>query len=104
MPMITFITSAGESRVVEAPVGTTVMRAAVENDVPGIYGDCGGMRACATCHVHVPESWIGIVGSASESERELLEMAENVVANSRLGCQIEITPELDGITLAVAED
>ena len=53
MVKITFVDHAGQSRTVEAEVGSTVMEAAIRNDVPGIEAECGGACACATCHVYV---------------------------------------------------
>ena len=53
MPKIHFIECAGREHLIEVSAGTSVMRAAVDNNVPGIDGDCGGECACATCHVYV---------------------------------------------------
>ena len=53
MPRVTFVQPDGERRVVEVPVGVSVMKAAVNNGVPGIVAECGGSCMCATCHVYV---------------------------------------------------
>jgi 2Fe-2S ferredoxin len=87
----------GTRHEVEVPVGTSVMKGALFNSVPGIDGDCGGACACATCHVFVPEPWQTITGIASPNEREMLECASDVTEASRLGCQIIITQEMNGL-------
>lgn len=99
MPKITFIDVGQTRREVEAPVGWTVMEAAVKNSVPGIEAECGGACACATCHVYVEEEWMGAVGTAEPMEADMLDFASDLKPNSRLSCQIRIVPELDGIVV-----
>jgi 2Fe-2S ferredoxin len=103
MPKITFIDVAGTSRSVDAPVGWTVMEAAVKNNVPGIEAECGGACACATCHVYVEEHWTEAVGSAQPMEADMLDFASDLRSNSRLSCQIKIKPELDGLVVRTPE-
>ena len=57
MPKVTYIQPDGKAKVVEAPAGTTLMEAAVDNDVEGIVAECGGACSCATCHVYVDPAW-----------------------------------------------
>jgi 2Fe-2S ferredoxin len=100
MPKITYIEHrdlGGQARVCEAAAGQTVMEIAVQNGVPGIEGICGGSCACATCHIYIDPEWTERVGPASEMETGLLELAPDVELNSRLACQIRMTPELDGL-------
>jgi 2Fe-2S ferredoxin len=80
----------------------TVMEAARRADVPGIVGQCGGNRACATCHVHIAEAWRAVVGPPGAEERDLLELTDDFRPESRLSCQIRITPALDGLELSPA--
>jgi 2Fe-2S ferredoxin len=101
MPKITYITHDGTNHVVDAPVGTTVMENAVKNAVPGIEAECGGACACATCHVYVDENWLGAVGSPDAMEEDMLDFAWEGKPNSRLSCQIKVTPELDGLVVRV---
>lgn len=101
MAKITFITQDNDNIVLEGKSGS-VMALAVENGVSGIDGDCGGVCSCATCHVWVSPNQIGLVGEASEIEKDMLELDENANAQSRLCCQIEISDELDGLILTVA--
>lgn len=83
--------------------GVSLMELGKQHGVPGIMGDCGGGCACATCHVYVAEGWFGKVGQPDEIEFAMLDMVADVMKdNSRLGCQIKMTPELDGIEVTVA--
>ncbi|MFC7396650.1 2Fe-2S iron-sulfur cluster-binding protein [Chelatococcus sp. GCM10030263] len=99
MPRITFVDFSGTERTVEAKAGSTVMEAAMQNGVPGIDAECGGGCACATCHVYVEEEWREIVGPTQPMEEDMLDFASDVRANSRLSCQIEVRPELDGLVV-----
>lgn len=101
MPRIVFREPDGSERHVEADEGMSVMRAAVEHDVPGIVGECGGSMTCATCHVHVDDAWLNRVGPPSEEESFMLEFADDVRPQSRLSCQIAMRPDLDGVVLSV---
>ena len=56
MPKIIYRFADGKERVIDVESGTSVMRAALENDVPGLIGECGGQAMCATCHVYVFEA------------------------------------------------
>ena len=99
MPKIIYCTSGGDEYEVEARAGATVMEAAVRHAVPGIEGDCGGACACATCHVYVPDEWTSRLQAQTSIEISMLEFADGVRPNSRLGCQIRITETLDGLRL-----
>ncbi len=99
MPKITYIEAGGKEHVIEAPNGQTVMEVAVKHAVPGIDADCGGACACATCHVYVDDAWRDKTGEASSMEQSMLDFANDVEANSRLSCQIKVTPELDGLVV-----
>ncbi|MDR6954385.1 2Fe-2S ferredoxin [Ancylobacter sp. 3268] len=99
MPKITFIDAAGTERAVDAPVGSTVMEAAIRNGVPGIDAECGGACACATCHVYVDDTWVATVGEPGPMEEDMLDFASDVQPNSRLSCQIKITEALDGLVV-----
>ena len=104
MPKITFTDVGGTSRTVDAPVGWTVMEAAVKNNVPGIEAECGGACACATCHVYVDEAWRDKTGTPDASEASMLEFANDVQPGSRLSCQIHVSAELDGLIVRTPEN
>jgi 2Fe-2S ferredoxin len=99
MPIITFVAHDGTSRTVETDVGYSAMNAAVNNGIDGILGDCGGSCSCCTCHVFVPDEWRDAVGPAGAGEEDLLSIRDDVAENSRLACQITLTPALDGLVL-----
>lgn len=103
MPKVIFITLDQQRIEIECPAGYSVMQAAVNANVPGIDGDCGGSCSCATCHVHVDPSWRGRVGEVNEVENEMLAFAVDVTEASRLSCQIILDDHLDGLVVSVAE-
>ncbi|MCB1550131.1 MAG: 2Fe-2S iron-sulfur cluster binding domain-containing protein [Hyphomicrobiaceae bacterium] len=103
MVKITFIQPDGKEQTVEAEPGMTVMEAAKKNLIPGIEAECGGACACATCHVYVDEAWREKTGSPAEMEEDMLDFAFDVREESRLCCQIKVTPELDGLRVRVPE-
>ncbi len=102
MAKITFITTDDKTITLEGTSGS-VMQLAVDNSVPGIDGDCGGVCSCATCHVHVDPEHLEKTGEASEIEEDMLDLNDYSNERSRLCCQLEITEKLDGLVLQVAE-
>ena len=100
MPKVVYVQSDGAERVVEAADGENVMSAAVRSGVPGVVGECGGQMSCATCHVWVKDEFRDRVGNPGELESDLLDMGvSDFTEASRLGCQITITDELDGLVV-----
>lgn len=100
MPAVTFVLPDGSRRRHDVAAGLTLLDAARLHDV-AIEGACGGAMACATCHLHVDEAWLDRLPEPSAEEDEMLDLAAEVAANSRLGCQIRLTPALDGLTVRV---
>lgn len=94
----------GEIRTFEGiEEGISLMEVGRQNGVAGIMGDCGGGCACATCHVYVNENWQEKVGAPDDIEFAMLDMVADVMRdNSRLGCQIRMSSELDGLQVTVA--
>ena len=99
MPKITYIEHSGKSHTIDVAKELTVMEGAVQNDIPGIDADCGGACACATCHVYVDEAWFNKLPKIQEAEQGMLDMAYEPKKLSRLGCQITVTNELDGLVV-----
>ncbi|QIG55333.1 2Fe-2S iron-sulfur cluster binding domain-containing protein [Altererythrobacter sp. BO-6] len=66
-----------------------------------LEGTCEGQMACSTCHVIVDGEWFDQLPPASEEEEDMLDFAAGVRRTSRLSCQIELTPELDGLAVSV---
>ena len=105
MPRVTYIEFSGTVYTVEVPVGTSLMRGAVDNNVPGIDADCGGECACATCHVFVDAAWLDKTGLPEPGSQEatMLSFAAAAQSNSRLSCQIKMRQDLAGIVLRMPE-
>jgi ferredoxin, 2Fe-2S len=100
MPIVTYVSSSGIVRKIDVPSGMSVMQAALNYRVEGILGECGGNCMCATCHVYVDPSFLNRIPSAKDDEKFMLSIAaEGPEKNSRLGCQIRMTEELDGIVV-----
>lgn len=103
MPKVIFIAHNGTRHEVQAPAGLSLMRAAIDNNVPGIDGDCGGQCACATCHVFIEAPWAALTGPRTEREDEMLNFAAELRDSSRLACQVALTDALDGIVVGMPE-
>ena len=97
MAKITYIENNGTSHTVDVAEGLTVMEGAVQNNIPGIDADCGGGMACATCHVYVKDEWFDRINKKSEGEDDMIDQAYEPKKNSRLSCQILVSPEIDGL-------
>jgi 2Fe-2S ferredoxin len=98
MPKMVFIERDGTRREVDAPLGLSVLEIAHKNRID-IEGACEGSLACSTCHVVIDPEWYELLKQASEDEEDMLDLAFGLTATSRLGCQIIITEELDGLTV-----
>ena len=104
MPKLVVVNRAGEQKEVEATAGLSVMEAIRDNGFDELLALCGGCCSCATCHVHVAEEWVGKLSPMSEDENDLLDSSDHRNANSRLSCQIEMSPALDGLKVAIAPE
>ena len=103
MAKITYIENNGTSHTVDVAEGLTVMEGAVQNNIPGIDADCGGGMACATCHVYVKDEWFDKVNKKSEGEDDMIDQAYEPKKSSRLSCQIQVSPEIDGLEVHLPE-
>ena len=104
MPKLTIVTRDGSETTVEGRVGWTVMENIRDNGFDELLALCGGCCSCATCHVHVDAEWLDAVGPAKPDEDDLLDTSDHRVATSRLSCQIEFRPELDGLRVRIAPE
>jgi 2Fe-2S ferredoxin len=100
MPKMTFIEKDGNVLEVEAPLGLSVMEISHKHGVD-IEGACGGCLACATCHVIVRPDWCDKLAEKKEDEEDMLDLAFDLKKTSRLGCQILMSEELDGLVVAL---
>ncbi|MCF8481427.1 MAG: ferredoxin family 2Fe-2S iron-sulfur cluster binding protein [Rhodospirillum sp.] len=98
MPKVIFIAADGSRQDVEVASGLSVLEAAHANGVD-LEGACEGSLACSTCHVVVEADWYDKLPEATEEEEDMLDMAFGLTRTSRLGCQLIMTDDLDGLTL-----
>jgi ferredoxin, 2Fe-2S len=98
MPKMTFVERDGKAREVDAPLGLSVLEVAHKHDVD-LEGACEGSLACSTCHVIIDPSWFERLTPPTEDEEDMLDLAFGLEETSRLGCQIVMTEELDGLVV-----
>ncbi|WP_202377870.1 2Fe-2S iron-sulfur cluster-binding protein [Mycobacterium paraintracellulare] len=100
MAKVTYVRPDGEQVIVEVAEGTSVMQAALANDISEIVAECGGTLACATCHVYVDQDGLDRLSAPSTDEEEMLDYTASArQPNSRLSCQIIAGPEVDGLVV-----
>jgi 2Fe-2S ferredoxin len=100
MPKMVFIDTKGEPREVDAPVGLSVLEIAHKHGID-LEGACEGSLACSTCHVIIESAWFDLLKEPSEDEEDMLDLAFGLTKTSRLGCQIVMSEELDGLTVSL---
>jgi ferredoxin, 2Fe-2S len=103
MPKIIVIEPDGTRRELDAPVGKSLMQIGRDAGLD-IEGACDGAMACSTCHVYVDPAWAAKLPKMGEDESDMLDLAFGVTDRSRLGCQIVMTEELDGLTVALPKN
>ncbi len=105
MVKVTYVAFDGTETTVEGEPGASVMQTALDNNVEGIVGECGGSMMCATCHCHVDEAWVEKTGPRKDGEDDMLECAaSDVTPTSRLSCQIRLSEDLDGLRVLLPEE
>jgi ferredoxin-2, mitochondrial len=97
---IVFVNADGTRLNVEAADGTRLLEIAQGAGLP-LEGTCEGQMACSTCHVIVASEWFAKLPPASMDEEDMLDLAAGVCRTSRLSCQIELTPEMDGLEVRI---
>ncbi|HEX3535819.1 MAG TPA: 2Fe-2S iron-sulfur cluster-binding protein [Stellaceae bacterium] len=104
MPHVTYIAQDGKETTLDIPVGTSVMQAAVMNGLDGIVAECGGSCMCATCHVYVRDDQLAKTPPMQTDEDAMLEgTASPRRPNSRLSCQLVVSPEMEGLVVHLPE-
>lgn len=98
MPKVIFVIDDKTEKIVEAPAGLSILEVAHQHNID-LEGACEGSLACATCHVILEEATYHKLKSPSEAEEDMLDLAFGLTHTSRLGCQIMVTQELDGIRI-----
>jgi ferredoxin, 2Fe-2S len=103
MTRVNFIQHDGVRHQIDTEDGYSLMEVAINNNISGIDGDCGGVCACATCHVYVDDAWMAMLGDRTDTETDMLELAADVTERSRLACQIKVEAALEGLTVHLPE-
>lgn len=99
---VTFtVDDTGEEFVADATGHDSMMQVALDNDVPYIEGECGGEMSCATCHVWVESTPEGYDSERSTDEEDMLDVVSDPRDESRLSCQLRVTPSIDGLAVRV---
>lgn len=103
MPRITFVDPNGTRHEVDAPTGLSVLEIAHANNID-LEGACEGSLACSTCHVIVDSEDFERLAEPTEDEEDMLDLAFGLTRTSRLGCQIIMSEELDGLTVTLPSE
>lgn len=100
---VTIIDREGTEHALLAPtdMNMNIMELCKSYELP-VKGECGGMAMCATCQCYLESDHE--LAEQSDDELDMLDQAFFVKPNSRLGCQIPITEEIDGIVLRLAPE
>jgi ferredoxin len=93
----------GEKKEFEVSVGSSILEIAHNNNI-NLEGACEGSLACSTCHIIVDKDFYDKLNPPSEDEEDMLDLAFGLTPTSRLGCQILMTKELDGLTITVPDE
>ena len=102
--VVEIVQADGSRQSLAVPLGTSIMRAALQHNIPGILGECGGSTMCATCHVHVTGGPVQALPERSVAENDMLEWTACARQdNSRLSCQLIATEALHGLVLTLPE-
>ncbi|WP_428394333.1 2Fe-2S iron-sulfur cluster-binding protein [Lichenicoccus sp.] len=104
MASLTVTNTNGETRIVEATTGLSVMENIRKAGFDDLQALCGGSCSCATCHVIVHPDHFEQVGLPGEDEHDLLESSDERTPTSRLSCQIPFEPVLDGLCVTIARE
>ena len=100
MPKMVFVDTQGNRREVDAPNGLSVLEVAHKHGID-LEGACEGSLACSTCHVIIDPSWFEVLKDPTEDEEDMLDLAFGLTKTSRLGCQITMSEELDGLVVSL---
>lgn len=100
---ITFVEADGNKKTVDAEVGTDLLSAAHDNDIE-LEGACGGELACSTCHLIFDPDIYDELPEKDDEEDDMLDLAFEVTDTSRLGCQIIVEEDFDGMTVQIPDD
>lgn len=97
---ITFISKDGLQRTFEVAEGDNILDIAQAHNLE-MEGACGGSCACLTCHIIVDPDFYDEIPEPDDDENDMLDLAFGLTETSRLGCQVKMSKELDGIRIAL---
>lgn len=103
MPQIYVTDRHGNEQQIEAKIGWKIMEIIRDAGLP-IEAACGGVCACATCHVYVDPSWQSKLPAPEDIEEDMLDLAMEPNESSRLSCQVVMSEALDGLKVTLAPD
>ncbi|HEX8262503.1 MAG TPA: 2Fe-2S iron-sulfur cluster-binding protein [Allosphingosinicella sp.] len=104
MANLTIVGRDGSEKTIEGKAGWSVMENIRDAGFDELLALCGGSCSCATCHVHVDEGWLAALPPMGSDEDDLLDTTDHRRPNSRLSCQIEFGPALDGLRVSIAPE
>lgn len=104
MPKLIVVTRDGTETELEGETGLSVMEVIRDGGVDELLALCGGCCSCATCHIHVDPAFIGLLTPMGEDENDLLDSSDDRDEFSRLSCQVQFSPALDGLRVRIAEE
>jgi ferredoxin, 2Fe-2S len=90
-----------KQHILEGKKGQTLMELIDEHKIAEPYGTCCGEPQCGTCHVYVGEEWLDKLNEKTEEEKLAIDNASELKSNSRLGCQIDLIEELNGLSVKI---
>ncbi|KNC53595.1 ferredoxin [Thecamonas trahens ATCC 50062] len=97
---VVFVTPEGEELAVEGENGQHLLAIAHDNGIE-LEGACEASLACSTCHVIVDDDFFDKLPEPEEEEEDMLDLAFGLTETSRLGCQIVMSPDIDGIRVTL---
>lgn len=100
---LTYIDPSGEEHPVQAEIGKHLLDVAHDNNIE-LEGACGGELACSTCHLVFEQEVYDTLPPKSDEEEDMLDLAMELTETSRLGCQIRVTKDFEGIKLTIPDD
>lgn len=104
MTTINVISRDGSSKAVSAEEGQSLMELIRNAGFDELLALCGGCCSCATCHVIIDDASAAKLPPMSDDENDLLDSSDHRTSRSRLSCQVQVTPDLDGMTVTIAAE
>mmetsp|Transcript_24622 Transcript_24622/g.36899 ORF Transcript_24622/g.36899 Transcript_24622/m.36899 type:complete len:135 (+) Transcript_24622:94-498(+) len=101
---ITFLTAEGKKIEATADDGDSFLDVTVKNEIDEVEGACEGTLACSTCHMIFPQDVYDKLPAMDEEEEDMLDLAIGVTDTSRLGCQVTVKKDMDGLEIQLPSD